>query len=244
VKIAPASSSAFNGTLRHLGATFDRIQRSNTALATGQRINRGSDDPAGLISSEQLSRVLAALEAEAYTLGRADAVASAADGHLAEASHLMRQNDALDIQLANTAALAPGVADALRSERSANLQAITRITSNAAFNDVPLFDGAFALSVGGGRLALPDLVSSVPTTSALSVLRGQVGAFQTNVIAGRLGVVQATIANTQNARSFIRDTDMAAQTAQLARDQVLAQAGTAVAAQNLQNLGSVLDLLA
>lgn len=124
-----------------------KVQKAMHPLATGQRINRAADGPAALISSENLRAVLAALEAEAYALQRADAVASTADGALAQASALLTDNAGLEVQLANTAGLAPGEADVLRAQTQSNQQAIARITHAAAFNGVPLFDGSFKLRV-------------------------------------------------------------------------------------------------
>lgn len=243
VMVGPSQSVGLHTTLRHLGAALDQVQRTAEPLATGQRINRAADDVAGLISSENLRAVMAALEAEAYTLRRADAVATAADGYLAEASTLLIDNQALDVQLANTAGLAPGEADALRMQATANEQAVARITGNAAFNGVPLFDGSLNLRVGGGQLTLPDLAGSVPTQEALAALRGTIGAFQKNVVGGRLGVVEATLESTAQTQSMIRDTDFARQTAELVRAQTVAEASVAVASVQRANLGTLLDVL-
>ena len=100
-------------------------------------------------------------------------VAGTADGYLAAASDLLVDNAGREVQLANTAGLAPGEADALRAQFAANEQAVTRITGNAAFNGVKLFNGTYSLQVGGGRLELPDLANSVPTQQALAALRGE-----------------------------------------------------------------------
>ncbi len=55
-------------------------------LATGQRINYGKDDPAGLITSENFRAILAALDAETRVFQRVDSVANVADGALTEIS--------------------------------------------------------------------------------------------------------------------------------------------------------------
>lgn len=231
-------------TLRHLGASLDQVNRRSERLATGQQINRAADNPAGLISSEQLSRVLTLLEEEAFTLRRADDIAQTADGYLATASDLMAQNNGLEVQLANTAGLSAAEVKALQSQVTTNQQTIAHVTSAAAFNGVPLFDGQFSITVGGGSLSLPDLVSSAPTQAALSALRGQIGAYQKHVIGSRLNVVETTIQNTLQARGLIRDTDYAAETAALLRDQTLASANIAVARRNTDAMGSIIDLLA
>lgn len=240
------STNNLSATLGRLDSAFRRVQQSTTSLATGQRINRAADGPAALISSENLSAVLKALEAEAYTLRRVDRVASTADGYLASAGDLLTDNAQLEAQLANTAGLAPGEAEALRSQIAANQQSAARITSTAAFAGVPLFDGSMTLQVGGGRLELPDLASSAPTRQALATLRGQVGAFQKNVVGSRLEVVEATLVSTAQTRSMIRDTDFARQTAELSRAQTLASTSLAAAdlAINSSGLGAMVDVTA
>ena len=64
------------------------IFKSLERLATGQRINRASDDPAGLISSENLRATLAVLESEVRSMQRADNVANVAEGHALQQSGL------------------------------------------------------------------------------------------------------------------------------------------------------------
>lgn len=242
----PNSFNTLSATLGRLGQTFNRVQGRTTPLATGQQINRAADDPGGLISSQNLSAVLEALEAEAYTLRRVDTIASTADGYLSVASDLLNDNAGLAVQLANTTGLAPGEADALRNQFTTNRQSVARLTSTAAFAGVPLFDGRYSLQVGGGKLQLPDLVSSDPTRQALAVLRGEVGAFQKNIVSDRLQVVEATILSAAQTRSMIRDTDFSRQTAQLLRHQVLADANLTAANLTLPvtGVGSVLDVTA
>lgn len=245
--MGPANSiSTLSATLGRLGTAFNRVQGSTTPLTTGQRINRAADDPAGLISAQNLGAVLEALEAEAYTLRRVDTITSTADGYLAAASDLLVDNAGLEIQLANTAGLAPGEADALRAQFTANQQSVARITGNAAFNGVKLFNGTYSLQVGGGKLELPNLAHSAPTQQALAALRGEVGAFQKNIVGRRLQVVEATIQSTAQTRSMIQDTDFARQTAELLRNQTLADSSTAAANAAIQNaaVGSLLDITA
>jgi len=245
--VGPSNSiSSLSATLGRLDQAFQRVQGSTAPLTTGQRINRAADDPAGLISSQNLSAVLEALEAEAFTLRRVNTIVNTADGYLSVASDLLTDNAGLEMQLANTAGLAAGEADALRQQVAANQQSVGRVTQSANFAGVPLFDGRYALQVGGGKLALPDLVTSEPTRQALATLRGEVGAFQKNIVSSRLQVVEATIQSTAQTRSMIRDTDFSRQTAELLRNQMLAD--TSVTASQLagpgSNVGSMLDVIA
>ena len=60
----------------------------------------------------------------------------------------------------------------------------------------------------------------------VSGIRGRLGAFQTNVVAATVNSLGIALENTAAAESTIRDTDFAAETASLTRQQILAQAAT------------------
>ena len=64
------------GALRALDRNQAGLSRATNRLATGRRINTGADDPAGLISSEQLSAAIKSLEAETRSLERAHSFAN------------------------------------------------------------------------------------------------------------------------------------------------------------------------
>jgi flagellin len=59
-------------------------------------------------------------------------------------------------------------------------------------------------------------------------LRGTLGAFQQNTLSSTITNLQATLENTVNAESVIRDTDFAEEVAEFTKQQVLVQAGTSV----------------
>ena len=146
--------------LHQFQANRSELNRSLIRLSTGQRINRGADDPAGLISSTQLEAALAVLDAESRSLQRNDNVAATAEASLGEVSNLLRDNKSLEVQLANTGALGGAEQAAIQQQIDANTQAIDRITAGASFNGQALFDGSASLSAGSETLTLPSLSST------------------------------------------------------------------------------------
>ncbi len=157
------SATNNSGTLQALHqfqANRTQLSQSLTRLSTGQRINRGADDPAGLISSTQLAAALALLEAESQSLQRTDHTASTADASLDEISSLLRDSRGLEVQLANTGGTSAAEQAAIQQQIDANTQAIDRITASAGFNGQALFDGSMTLSAGTETLTLPNLSSS------------------------------------------------------------------------------------
>ena len=64
---------------RNLNLTGLQFGKSVEKLSSGLRINRGADDPAGLIASQSLYATLAALDAETTANQRASQQATTAD---------------------------------------------------------------------------------------------------------------------------------------------------------------------
>ncbi|MGD9688998.1 MAG: flagellin [Phycisphaerales bacterium] len=233
---------------------FGSLQR----LSTGTRINRGADDPAGLIASENLRASLAQLEAESRAIERTDAVANVAEGALGEVSELLNGANAAAVAQANTAGLSQAERDAYQLEIDSARQAAARIVSSTRFNGQPLLDGSLTLSVGssgapGDSLQVADLnLESVgagqPAISdalaRVATLRGQIGSFQKDALAPQLRSNQAEFENTSAANSIIRDTDFAAEAAQLARARVLGASSRSVLALTNARSRDVLNVLA
>ncbi len=127
-------------------------------------------------------------------------------------------------------------------------------TARIAISDV----GADALGVGvaGNQfasLSAIDVTSAAGAQDALAIidkaiddvttLRGDLGAFQQNTLASTANNLRATLENTVNAESVIRDTDFAEEIANFTQSQVLLQAGTSVLGNANQLPQLVLSLL-
>lgn len=128
----------------------NQIQR-NTALerlATGLRINRGRDDPAGLISSEAIGAALASLEAQGRALDRSQAVVNSAEAALAEVSSLLTEAQGLSVAAANTAGTSEAERQAMQLEMDSIVQTIDRIASGTSFNGQRLLAEGFSVAVG------------------------------------------------------------------------------------------------
>ena len=74
-------------------------------------------------------------------------------------------------------------------------------------------------------------------------LRGTLGAFQANTLESTANNLRATLENTLNAESVVRDTDFASEIANFTKGQVLVQAGTSVLGNANQIPQQVLSLL-
>ncbi|MBT8485644.1 MAG: hypothetical protein HKO59_04135 [Phycisphaerales bacterium] len=231
------------------------VAKSLEKLATGSRINRGADDPAGLITSENLRAVLSALDAETRTLERADLVAATADGALTEVSDLLNQAESLVVANANGAGLSDEERQANQMEIDSIVGTINRISGTTSFNGDTLLDGTASLSAAGQTIDL-DSVSLAPigegadAQAALSAardkvttLRGKLGSFSKDTVGANLRRIGVEMENIAAAESKIRDTDYGQETANLARTQVLQRAGIMAMGLVTQSQSNVLDLL-
>jgi flagellin len=77
----------------------------------------------------------------------------------------------------------------------------------------------------------------------ISNLRGTLGAFQANTLESTANNLRATLENTVNAESVIRDTDFASEISNFTNNQVLVQAGASVLQSANQSSQLVLSLL-
>jgi flagellin len=80
-------------------------------------------------------------------------------------------------------------------------------------------------------------------TKQVSSLRGRLGAFTKNVVGSTINSLGVALENTTAAESAIRDTDFAAQTAQMTRNQILVQASTQALSMANSAPQSVLSLM-
>jgi flagellin len=222
------------------------VASSMEKLATGSRINRGADDPAGLISSEDLRAALASLDAESRGMERTDAVANVADGALAEVSELLSDANAAEVAMANKGGMSRAERDAHQMEIDSARQSAERIVATTRFNGERVLGGNTTLSAGGESIKIEriDTGDLGAAMSQVATLRGKIGAFQKNVIGSQQRSNAAAIENTAAAYSAIRDTDYAAETAALSRGQLLQRStlGVLVMANSLPRNG--LSLLA
>jgi len=109
-------------------------------------------------------------------------------------------------------------------------------TTVASVTTISIGSNAAASGALNAITALDNAIRSIDTA------RSKLGAVQ-NRFTTTIGNLQSSIENQSAARSRITDTDFASETANLSRNQILQQAGTAMLAQANQGGQSVLSLL-
>lgn len=134
-----------------------KLNTSLERLSTGFRINRGSDDPAGLIVSENLRSEKAAISAAINNAQRAELVVNVAEGGLQEINSLLLEVQSLVGQSASDAGVSAEEREANRIQIDSILQTIDRIANSATFQGTKLLNGSFDYTVSNVATELTDV---------------------------------------------------------------------------------------
>lgn len=118
-------------------------------LSTGLRINRGADDPAGLIVSERLRSDLRGADQGIKNSERASSVIATSEGALSEVSDLLNSIRALIVESANSGAISPEERRANQLQIDSAIDSITRIANTASFGGLKLLNGSLDYTLSG-----------------------------------------------------------------------------------------------
>jgi flagellin len=141
---------------RVLGQNQNSLGRSLERLSTGLKINRGKDDPAGLIASENLRSEMKSINAAIGNSERADQVVNIAEGGLQEVSSLLTELQGLVTATANKAGLGDSEKAANQLQVDSILQTIDRIASATSFQGTKLLNGNFDYKVSSVASGIAD----------------------------------------------------------------------------------------
>jgi len=253
----------------NLAASTSMLQKALASLSSGSKITSPADDAAGLAESINLSADINRDSAASTNVTNAISFAQTQDGFLQNVGNALNRMSQLTVQAQDVTKSVTDRAD-YQSE-FATLAAYVDSAANQTFNGVSLFT-ATALTVttngdgGGFSMAAINLSVSaytgvasgqnISTTAGavtaltavqtaitqLSTDRGTVGANESrlNYSAAQLSTLTN---NLSAANSAIVDVDVAQESTQFAKYQILVQAGTSMLAQANALPQSVLKLL-
>ncbi len=153
---------------RGLAQSQKTLSRTLERLSSGLRINRGADDPAGLIASEGLRSEIAGINQAVDNSSRASNVISTTEGALSEVASLLLNVKALVVQAANSGALSPEEIAANQLQVDSAVESITRISNTTTFAGLHLLNGSL------------DYVTSGVNNSSIKALHIQQANFGTN----------------------------------------------------------------
>ncbi len=240
------------------------IQKSIEKLSTGLRINRASDDAAGLSVSENLRAQVKGLKMADRNAQDGISAMQVAEGSLNEVSSIMQRMRELSVE-ASTETLTNTDRGYLNQEFSQLTSEIDRIVNVSEFNGIQLLDGSWTskdVQVGANNSAndrLTTTITSITTASlginsstidtttnaknAIDSLDDSIDSVnsQRSNIGAYVNRLEHTVTNLKNsalnmqaAESQVRDVDVGNEMANFTKLQILSQAGTSMLSQSNQ----------
>lgn len=134
-------------------------------LATGKRINRASDDAAGLAIAKEFDKQVRAYRNAAENIQAGMSAMNIADGGASTISDMLQRQQELAIQAAN-GAYGQDQRDAIDKEFQSLSQEIDRISKSTDYNGQQLLDGTGKLADGSGQIQAGDGSSDSITLTA------------------------------------------------------------------------------
>ena len=238
---------------RHISESYRRLLRTMEKVSSGMKINRASDDPAGLVISEQLRSRIASLNKGIETTTLAIQKYNTADATISQLHSV-----AHGIRTMAAAAADGGLDDGtVRAayEAAANraVENYNHIVETAAFNNANLLDGSDGSLANLPRLDDLDLSSPEGASAALKLIdeaiarlnqaQIQIGSAQAYELEMRRSNLEITAENLTAAESEIRDTDFPEAMVEMIQSELALKAGLAILAHTNMTQQAVLSLL-
>jgi flagellin len=134
---------------RHLTVSQRALNRSLERLSSGLKINRGADDPAGLIVSERLRADISTVKQAINNSSRAINVIATTEGALNEVAALLTDIKAKLVEAANSGAFSDEEIDANQLQVDSSIDSITRIANTTTFAGRKLLNGSLDYVTSG-----------------------------------------------------------------------------------------------
>jgi len=243
---------------RHLSTSYDALAQSVERLSSGLRINSAKDDAAGLAVRELMRADIAVLDQGARNAQDAISMLQTFEGAMATVNELLVRMKQLAEQ-ASTGSYATAQRTIMNNEFGEMASEIERIANSTTFNGIAMLDNSATVTIrfGGGTndtilvegsnmtksglgINALSIGSTTSATNALGTLDSAISTkdtaraafgYKMNRLEGTVAVLNIQTENLLAAESRISDVDVATEVAKLTRNQVLAQAGTAMLAQ-------------
>jgi len=247
------------------------METSMERLSTGLRINAASDDAAGVAIASRLEAEQRGLNQAIRNAMDAQSLIDTAEGAHAEIENLLQRMRELVVQAHNGTNGTNDLA-ALKKETDAIITEITNIADTTSWAGVKLTDGtatSLVFQIGARAaetvtVAITDIDATALSVNAISpstlaasgadITKIDTAIATLNAQRAALGAISnrldSTVANLTNAStnisaglSRIQDADYASESTNLAKNQILQQASTAMLAQANASKQTVLTLL-
>jgi flagellin len=239
---------AATAAANNLAASNLNLQKSLNRLSSGSKIVSPSDDAGGLAVSMKISAEANCLGAQSTNMANEVSFFQTQDGALKVVGKILDRMSELSTLYTDKTKSASDTTN--YATEFTSLQGELTTIAGDKFNGIKLFkDLAPALGVANsdvfaaaGATDITDLTKITAAITATAALRADNGSAQ-STRGFEAELLTVTKANLEAANSRIADVDVAAESTQLARWNILVQSGTAMLAQANGSASSALKLL-
>lgn len=213
------------------------LQSAMARLSSGMRINSAKDDPTGLVQATGFDSQIRGSNQAIRNANDGISTAQTNDGYMSQITANLQRLREIAVQMGGTAAGAESTALVAENTRILGLATGTgSVVVNSAGGTVTGVGTAPTIVAGLSVTALDTALTAVAASRAN--YGADMATFQSAV-----SNLQTTSVNLSAAYSRVMDTDYAAETATMTRNNILQQAGTAMLAQANQQPNQVMSLL-
>lgn len=247
-----SNAGALN-TLRALQNSQDQMKKSMEKLSSGLKINRASDNPAGLIISEKMRSQIGAIEQEIKNLDARDAKLNTAEGNMSTMQDDLRSMRDIALSAANEGGNSEEAQKAYQESMDNSVRSYNQTAQNASYGSQKLFDGSSGAVTDMENLENIDVSTPEKAQQAVETIdkkiaelseeRGEIGAQQKNEISAQRNNLQTELVNLTASESSVRDTDMAREYIEFVKNEMQLKAGTAMLAHQNQAPNLVMNFL-
>jgi len=258
---------------KNLGTNQKQLAGSFQKLSSGFRVNTAADDAAGLAVSESMKSQIRSYTVAERNAGDAISMAQTAEGSLGEVHDILGRMRELAVQSSNGSLTNTDrgylnteygalQSEITRIQGSAKFNGVSLLNATAAtvkfqvgLNNVGTdqidvtFGGVNLTGVATGTSTVANATGALNALAQIDTAIGSVSSYRSKFgsAMNRLDVATSNIQtmrlNISAANSRIRDVDVATETSNLSKNQVLTQAGTAILAQANQIPQMALSLI-
>jgi flagellin len=200
-----STNTAANTAVRYLNVNSAQESSSLAKLSSGSKINKASDDAAGLAISTRISSDITTLQQAATNASQATSILQTADGGASNISDILARMKSLATQAAS-GTVTDSSRTYINSEFTQLISQIDSIASGTRYSSESLLDGTSTNFAGTGSKILVGTSSTDTITVKLASLTST-----------SLGLTTTTVSSQANATTALTTIDAAINTVSTAR---------------------------
>lgn len=242
------------GPINNLINTKLEMGKAFEKLSSGLRINRASNDPAGLVISEIMRSQIAGIAQQIRNIEYQNNKYATAEGSLATMQLNLQEMRDVALAASNEGVVTDEMRGAYQSVLDRNLEGYNNIIENTYFGTQSLLDGSEGSVADIKELTSLDITDPAQAERAIVAIdkkideilnvRAEIGAKQKYEFGSQKANLQTEMINLAQSESAIRDTDYAKEFLNVLSNEIKLKVGMAILAKMNILSGSILDILA